>query len=88
MRERTGLVQPAGLPIPAADRSADGALVRRWSLATGLATPASELPANTTIFIYLRLLDGAGNPSERVLTQQITLPTVTLPTVMLPLVRR
>ncbi|MBP1468103.1 hypothetical protein EYB53_020485 [Candidatus Chloroploca sp. M-50] len=32
------------MPIPTADRSADGALVRRWSLATGLATPARELP--------------------------------------------
>jgi hypothetical protein len=76
------------VPIPAADRSADGALVRRWSLATGLSTPARNLPLNTTIFVYLRLLDGAGNPSERVLTQQVTLPTVTLPTVFLPLVRR
>lgn len=76
------------VPIPAANRTVDGALVRRWSPATGLGTPARALPPNTTIYVYLRLLDGAGNPSERVLAQQVTLPAVTLPTVSLPLVRR
>lgn len=84
----SGALTWTAVPIPAAARSADGAVVLRWSLATGLGTPAPELPPNTTIYVYLRLLDGAGNPSERVLTGQVTLATVTLPTVRLPLVAR
>jgi len=55
-----------------------------WSLATGLA--ASEVTPGT-YYIYIRLLDGAGNASSEVFTLQLT-SNVTLATMDLPLVVR
>jgi hypothetical protein len=69
-------------------RSAGAATIKNWSLATKLGVGARSIPANSTIYVYVRLLDGAGNPSDRVITQQVTLPAATLPQTQLPLVRR
>ncbi len=61
-------------------------LLSNWSLLTGLSPNA--LAPNTTVYVYARFLDGAGNPSDQVLQQQITVANPTLPTIRLPLIRR
>lgn len=59
--------------------------INGWSLASGL--PASAVtPGN--YYVYVRFLDGAGNPSDGFLTASVTLTQVTQPRVMLPLMRR
>jgi hypothetical protein len=61
-----------------------------WSLASGLGLSLQQLRnlENPTFYVYVRFLDGAGNPTDTVLTQSVTLETVTLPEVSLPLIRR
>jgi hypothetical protein len=59
--------------------------ITNWSLATGL--PASAVTPGT-YHVYVRFLDGAGNPSDGFLTSSVTLTQVTQPRVMLPMVRR
>jgi hypothetical protein len=76
------------VPLSGAARTAGGATIRGWSLITRLGVAPRAIPANSTIYVYVRLLDGAGNPSDRVITQQVTLPAATLPQLQLPVVRR
>jgi len=38
--------------------------------------------------VYVRFLDGAGNPTDGYLTASVTLSQITRPQVSLPLVRR
>lgn len=59
--------------------------IEGWSLATGL------LPNQVTAgeyYVYVRFLDGAGNPTEGHLTQSLTLEQATNVAVYLPLTRR
>ena len=71
--------------IPVAGRTLSPT-VTNWSLASGLTS--SQLTAGT-YYVYVRLLDGAGNFSDQVMTSTVTLSTApTRPQVMLPLVQR
>jgi hypothetical protein len=56
-----------------------------WSLATGL--PASSITPGT-YYVYVRVLDGAGNPSNKVDTASIVLNTVSYPSIYLPVAQR
>lgn len=59
--------------------------IDRWSLATGL-----KLSQITTgdYTIYVRFLDGAGNPTAGYLTKTARIDTLTFPTTYVPLIRR
>jgi hypothetical protein len=71
--------------IPVAGRTLSPT-VTNWSLANGLTS--GQLTAGN-YYVYVRLLDGAGNPSDQVITSTVTLGTApTRPQVMLPLVQR
>lgn len=82
-------------------------ILPNWSLATGLRDPATNRVLSlqelrnledVTIHVYVRFLDGAGNPTavptgvtqvnEGWRTQSVTLEQVTLPEVLLPIVPR
>lgn len=66
-------------------------LLPNWSLASGLGlTPQQlrSLPADSTFYVYVRFLDGAGNPTSEVISQTVTLKTVTLPEIRLPIISR
>jgi hypothetical protein len=56
-----------------------------WSLATGL---RSDQVTPGTYYVYVRFLDGAGNPTVGHLTQSLTLEQATSVAVHLPLIRR
>jgi len=57
-------------------------VIANWSLATNLSDPLTE----GDYFIYVRFLDGAGNPTDGYLTASVTLTEVTRPQVGLPIV--
>lgn len=60
--------------------------VTNWSLASGLTS--GQLTAGV-YYVYVRVLDGAGNPSDAVITSTVTLGTTpTRPQVWLPVVQR
>ena len=59
--------------------------INNWSLATGL--PASSLNPGD-YFIYVRFLDGAGNPTSGVISGTVNLSEVTRPSLYLPLLRK
>lgn len=56
-----------------------------WSLATGLST--SQLTPGT-YYIYMRFLDGAGNPTDGVISTSLSLSEVTWIKTRIPVVRR
>lgn len=56
-----------------------------WSLATGM---SSSQMTPGTYYVYVRLLDGAGNPTSGYLTASVTLTKVTYPSVYMPMLRR
>ena len=56
-----------------------------WSVLSGLPL-ASQTPG--VYYVYVRFLDGAGNPTSSVLTGTVTLNTITKPTLRLPVVRK
>lgn len=56
-----------------------------WSLGTGLSD--SDLTPGT-YYVYVRLLDGAGNPTDGYLTASVTLTEVSRPRLSLPLLAR
>ena len=71
--------------IPVAGRTLSPT-VTNWSLASGLTS--SQLTAGT-YYVYVRILDGAGNFSDQVMTSTVTLSTAPVrPQVMLPIVQR
>jgi hypothetical protein len=59
--------------------------ITNWSLATGLTN--DQLTAGSYT-IYVRFLDGAGNPTAGVISTTVNLTKVTTPKTSLPLVRR
>jgi hypothetical protein len=73
-------------PVPAPGTDKDKSFtITNWSLASGLAS--DQLTAGSYT-IYVRFLDGAGNPTSGVITTSLTLSQVTGPKIRLPLVRR
>ncbi len=70
------------------DQAGTSPVVKNWSLATRLPVSISSLPPGTTFYVYVRFLDGAGNPTAQFVTKEITIDTIMLPKVNLPLVRR
>ena len=70
------------VPTPSAAFSVE------WNIFTGLGY-GPDLTQTGDYFIYVRFLDGAGNPSEGFLKTQVRLePGYTVPTVHLPAIRR
>lgn len=61
------------------------AAISRWSLAAGL--DSAEVTSGT-YHVYVRFLDGAGNPSAAILTTSVSIDNVTRPEVYLPLIFR
>jgi hypothetical protein len=59
--------------------------VPNWSLASGL-TSAEVAPGD--YYVYVRFLDGAGNPSNAYVSTQTNLTAVTQPAMYLPLITR
>lgn len=75
---------PVRVPTPAA------AFTLRWNLfnSLNLAKPL-EQGKDGVFYVYVRFLDGAGNPSKEVLTLKTTLPAgYQLPTITLPIMRK
>jgi hypothetical protein len=72
--------------VPAEDRSDNGFVIPEWSLATGL--QGDQLRAGGDYYIYVRFLDGAGNPTDEVISTSIESVQLLRPEVELPLVRR
>ena len=71
--------------IPVAGRTLSPTITN-WSLASGLTS--GQLTAGT-YYVYVRVLDGAGNPSDAVITSTVNLgATPTRPQVWLPVVQR
>lgn len=60
--------------------------INNWSLATGLT--AQQLVPNEDYYLYIRFLDGAGNPSDGVITVTVATSQVTAPRNNLPLVAK
>ncbi|HEY3231111.1 MAG TPA: hypothetical protein VGJ87_17925, partial [Roseiflexaceae bacterium] len=59
----------------------------QWSLFSGLSNPQDRRAGD--YFVYVRFLDGAGNPSAAVLRTQITLaPNFSVPTSYIPAIQR
>lgn len=58
--------------------------ISNWSLASGLSGPLQP----GTYYVYVRVLDGAGNASDGVLATTVTLNQVTYPKVMMPFLRK
>jgi hypothetical protein len=72
---------PIAVPSPGATFSIE------WSLFSGIDTPADRRAG--AYFVYVRFLDGAGNPSAEVLKTQITLVSpFSMPAVYTPVIRR
>lgn len=59
-----------------------------WSVLTGLNRSVSSFTGSQTFYIYVRFLDGAGNPTDQVVSSQVTLQRVTDVDTHLPLIRR
>jgi hypothetical protein len=74
------------LEVPAEDRTDGGFVIPDWSLATGL--PADQLQPGGDYYVYVRFLDGAGNPSDSVISTRVAVSRLLRPEVELPLVRR
>lgn len=70
--------------LPAPGGSADFTLPQ-WSVLSGIA-PAAQTPGD--YYIYVRFLDGAGNPTIGVLTTSVALAQIVKPSVELPIVVR
>jgi hypothetical protein len=87
---RTPIADPASddtlfwRPLPAPGDSGTFT-ISNWSLATGL-NPDELTPGS--YYVYIRYLDGAGNPSAGYLTATVNLDTVTRPPTYLPLMMR
>ncbi|MCU0492530.1 MAG: hypothetical protein MUD01_13140 [Chloroflexaceae bacterium] len=80
-------------PVSVSQRGAGTATVSNWSLLTGLSTQqiASVRPGQPyTGYIYVRFLDGAGNPSDafRAPASAVQLQQVSFPRTFLPIVGR
>lgn len=83
---RTPVADPAtdttlawqALPISG---TASNFTLANWSLIGGLPL-AQQTPGD--YYVYLRFLDGAGNPTAGYLSNKVTLTAITLPTVFLP----
>ena len=59
----------------------------QWSLFSGLSNPQDRRAGD--YFVYVRFLDGAGNPSAAALKAQITLaPNFSVPTSYVPAILR
>ncbi len=58
--------------------------INNWSLATNL----NGSLGTGTYHVYVRFLDGAGNPTDGYLSQTLELSTVSLPKTFVPLLRR
>lgn len=56
-----------------------------WSLGAGL--PESQVTPGT-YYVYVRFLDGAGNPSAAYLSAETTLNAITLPAMYLPILQK
>lgn len=69
----------------AAPGSATSFTITSWSLASGL--DAAALTAGD-YYVYVRFLDGAGNPTAASLSTQVNLSQVSFPQLNLPVVRR
>lgn len=86
---RTPVANPAADPsltwTPVAITGTDTTFSVLWSLATGIPS-AQRTPG--TYYVYVRVLDGAGNPSDAVLTASTTLGVITMPRVYIPLITR
>jgi hypothetical protein len=61
-------------------------IIEGWSLATGLTR--EQLQAGEDYFIYIRFLDGAGNPTDSFITVPVPVSSVDRPDVHAPLIRR
>jgi hypothetical protein len=59
--------------------------IARWSLATGI--PIANVNAGD-YYVYVRFLDGAGNPTDGFLTATINLTQATFPGAYIPMIRR
>jgi hypothetical protein len=59
--------------------------IEGWSLATGI---RSDQVVPGVYYVYVRFLDGAGNPTDAHLVQQVTLEQVTSTAIYLPVIRR
>jgi hypothetical protein len=59
--------------------------LNKWSLATGLPS-ASVTPGD--YFVYVRFLDGAGNPTSGVISSTINLTEIIQPAIYLPLMKK
>lgn len=70
---------------PEEERADNGFVIEDWSLATGL--PGSALQPGD-YYIYVRFLDGAGNPTDSVISTRVASTQLVRPEVELPLVRR
>jgi hypothetical protein len=87
---RTPLSDPANDPnvkwhaVEAPGDSSD-VTIRNWSLLSGIA-PSQQEPG--LYYVYVRFLDGAGNPSTAVLSKSITLSSIRKPQIQLPIVRK
>lgn len=74
-------------PAPV-DPAGSSPVLEDWSLLTNLNRTARSFTGPQTFYVYVRFLDGAGNPTDRVISQQITLSAVTGPTMYAPFIRR
>jgi hypothetical protein len=72
--------------VPASDRNGSSFVLEDWSLATGL--ESSELQSNEDYFIYVRFLDGAGNPTDGFITVPVASSNLVRPEVNAPLITR
>jgi hypothetical protein len=87
---RSAVADPANDPnlqwhAVEAPGSASDFTLRNWSLLSGLATAQQT---SGTYYVYVRFLDGAGNPSVGVLSKSISLSEVRKPQTRLPIVMK
>jgi len=68
------------------EREGNDFVIDDWSLATGLTK--DQLVAGEDYFIYIRFLDGAGNPTDSFITVPVARSNVVRPDMNLPLLRR
>lgn len=88
---RTAVTDPTGInspltwtPVGLLPQTGNSFTLKNWSLATNLLGQVGT----GRYYVYVRFLDGAGNPTDGYLVQEVNLDTVTLPTVRFPLIRR
>jgi hypothetical protein len=61
----------------------------QWDLFSGLGFTSDLRKKSGTYYVYVRFLDGAGNPSQLALKTTVTLDAgYTIPTVQMPLLRK